>query len=134
MLGGESVEYEAPVPFGAGGTRRLHVAYAPWRDGDGSVTGWVASVTDVTARHEAEQQLKAVNRHKVQFLAMLAHELRNPLAPIRNASDLLERYVGSNAQAKVPLAILRRQTRQLTPQGNRRLAVVTRGWARSGTA
>jgi len=114
VLGGESVEYEAPVPFSKGGTRRLHVAYAPWREVDGSVSGWVASVTDVTARYEAEEKLKAANRQKDEFLAMLAHELRNPLAPIRNASDLLDHCLGTHPQAKVPLAILHRQTRQLT--------------------
>ena len=43
VLGGESVEYETPVPFTMGGTRLLHVAYAPWREADGSVSGWVAS-------------------------------------------------------------------------------------------
>jgi len=114
VLRGESVEYETPVPFSKGGTRLLHVAYAPWREADGSVSGWVASVTDVTARHEAEEKLKAASRHKDEFLAMLAHELRNPLAPIRNASELLERSLGRHPEAKVPLAILHRQTRQLT--------------------
>ena len=114
VLAGESVEYEFTVPFIQSGQRLLHVAYAPWREADGSVSGWVASVADVTARHEAEEKLKAANRHKDEFLAMLAHELRNPLAPIRNAGDLLEQYVGSHPQAKVPLAILHRQTRQLT--------------------
>jgi PAS domain S-box-containing protein len=114
VLGGESVEYETPVPFSVGGTRLLHVAYAPWREADGSISGWVASVTDVTARHEAEEKLRAASRHKDEFLAMLAHELRNPLAPICNASELLDRSLGTQSDAKVPLAILRRQTRQLT--------------------
>jgi PAS domain S-box-containing protein len=114
VLGGESVEYETPVPFRIGSTRLLHVAYAPWREADGSVSGWVASVTDVTARCEAEEKLKAASRHKDEFLAMLAHELRNPLAPIRNASELLERSLGRHPEAKMPLAILHRQTRQLT--------------------
>jgi len=114
VLAGESVEYETPALFSMGGTRLLHVAYAPWREADGSVSGWVASVTDVTARYEAEEKLKAASRHKDEFLAMLAHELRNPLAPIRNASELLERSLGRHPGAKVPLAILHRQTRQLT--------------------
>ena len=112
VLAGESVEYESSVPFSKGGMRVIHVAYAPWREADGSVSGWVASVTDVTARHEAEENLRTANRHKDEFLAMLAHELRNPLAPICNVGDLLERCVGPEAQKL--LAILRRQTRQLT--------------------
>jgi PAS domain S-box-containing protein len=106
VLAGESLEYETAVPFSVGGTRLLHVAYAPWRESDGSVSGWVASVTDVTARHVAEEKLKAANRLKDEFLAMLAHELRNPLAPIRNAGELLGRWLGTHPEAKVPLAIL----------------------------
>ena len=38
---------------------------------------------DVTQRRQAEEALKEVNQRKDEFLAMLAHELRNPLAPIR---------------------------------------------------
>ena len=114
VLEGESVEYETSVPFSMGGRRLLHVAYAPWREADGSVSGWVASVSDVTARHEAEEELKAANRHKDEFLAMLSHELRNPLAPICNASELLERWLVPHPEAKAALSILQRQTRQLT--------------------
>src|SRR5581483_4835717 len=44
---------------------------------------------DVTERRRAEEALKDVNRRKNQFLAMLGHELRNPLAPIRNAVQIL---------------------------------------------
>ena len=44
---------------------------------------------DITARKLIEQELAQSNRRKDEFLAMLAHELRNPLAPIRAASDLL---------------------------------------------
>ena len=41
--------------------------------------------SEVAERTRVEQALKAADRHKDEFLAMLAHELRNPLAPIRNA-------------------------------------------------
>ncbi|MFX5570614.1 histidine kinase dimerization/phospho-acceptor domain-containing protein, partial [Acinetobacter baumannii] len=44
---------------------------------------------DVTERRKAEEALKDVNHQKDEFLAMLAHELRNPLAPIRNAAEVL---------------------------------------------
>ncbi|WP_313033274.1 ATP-binding response regulator [Massilia alkalitolerans] len=50
----------------------------------------VARVTsDITARKEMEALLRAADRNKNQFLATLAHELRNPLSPIRNAAALL---------------------------------------------
>jgi hypothetical protein len=45
VLAGESVEYETPVPFSMGGTHLLHVIYAPWKKADGSVTGWIASIS-----------------------------------------------------------------------------------------
>jgi PAS domain S-box-containing protein len=43
---------------------------------------------DITIRRQAEDALREANRHKDEFLAMLAHELRNPLAPLRNAVDV----------------------------------------------
>ena len=55
----------------------------------------VARVTsDITARKEMEALLRAADRNKNQFLATLAHELRNPLSPIRNAAALL----GANSE------------------------------------
>jgi signal transduction histidine kinase/CheY-like chemotaxis protein len=64
-------------------------------------------------RKQAEEAVVA-NRQKDAFLAMLGHELRNPLAPIRTASELLTRILGSQPDAQLPLAILRRQAQQLS--------------------
>jgi signal transduction histidine kinase/CheY-like chemotaxis protein len=114
VLNGESVEYDSLVPFSVSGPQLLHVAYTPSRESDGSVSGWIASVTDVTARWEAEQNLKAASRQKDEFLAMLAHELRNPLAPISNVSELLKHAFGSDPEVRGWLAILQRQIGQLT--------------------
>jgi PAS domain S-box-containing protein len=114
VLSGESVEYDSFVPFSVSGPRLLHVAYTPSREPDGSVSGWIASVTDVTARWEAEEGLKAASRQKDEFLAMLAHELRNPLASISNVSELLKYVCGSEPQAQRGLVILQRQISHLT--------------------
>jgi signal transduction histidine kinase len=54
--------------------------------GDGTVVEYCIDVSD---RKRAEEQLKEANRRKDEFLAMLAHELRNPLAPLRNALQIL---------------------------------------------
>ncbi len=54
------------------------------RDG-GKTIGGVAVNVDITARKQAEEGLAQANERKDAFLAMLAHELRNPLAPLRNA-------------------------------------------------
>jgi PAS domain S-box-containing protein len=56
---------------------------------DGSPAGVAGMAIDITDRMRAEDALKEADRRKDEFLAMLAHELRNPLAAIRNASQLL---------------------------------------------
>ncbi len=56
---------------------------------DGSIAGYVGGAFDITDMKEAEAALLELDRGKNEFLAMLAHELRNPLAGVRNASRLL---------------------------------------------
>jgi signal transduction histidine kinase len=58
--------------------------------------------------------LEAADREKNDFLAMLGHELRNPLAPISNVGEFLARLLHDQPAAQRPLAILKRQTDQLT--------------------
>jgi signal transduction histidine kinase len=52
--------------------------------------GYIGSVIDITERKQYEVALKDADRRKDEFLATLAHELRNPLAPILNAVDILK--------------------------------------------
>lgn len=66
----------------------------PVRDSEGVVARWYGFVTDIHDLKEAEEALRDADRRKDNFLAMLAHELRNPLAPIKNAVQIL-RLVGS---------------------------------------
>jgi PAS domain S-box-containing protein len=68
---------------------------------------------DVTERRQAEEALKEVNRRKDEFLAMLAHELRNPLAPIRNAAELLNVHSAGKPEIEWARAVIERQTRHL---------------------
>ncbi|HEY0963721.1 MAG TPA: ATP-binding protein [Pseudomonadales bacterium] len=60
------------------------------------------------------EQLQDADRHKNEFMAMLAHELRNPLAPIRNASVLLARAVRGDANARSIVEIVQRQVGHLS--------------------
>ena len=76
--------------------------------------GVALSTVDISERHRAEEALKLADRQKDEFLAMLAHELRNPLAPIRNASELLSRVIPSDPQAQAVVDIVRRQTTHLS--------------------
>lgn len=68
-------------------------AVMPWRDERGEVGGIIISAEDITERKRAEEGLREANLHKDEFLAMLAHELRNPLVPIQNAAHVLG-YLG----------------------------------------
>src|SRR6202012_5417150 len=61
-----------------------------------------------------EQALKAADRHKDEFLAMLAHELRNPLAPILNAVQLIRRTPVSDPQLLWSRDLIERQLGHLT--------------------
>jgi signal transduction histidine kinase/ActR/RegA family two-component response regulator len=65
------------------------------------------------ARHGAETALAELNRRKDEFLATLAHELRNPLAPIRTATELLQLHLDDPAVTQRALGILGRQVAHL---------------------
>jgi two-component system CheB/CheR fusion protein len=69
---------------------------------------------DITERKAAQEALRRADRQKDEFLAMLAHELRNPLAPIRNAAVLLSREIGAGPRVGKLTAMINRQTQHLT--------------------
>lgn len=85
----------------------------PLFDAHGNVTGCVSVVVDMTARKHAEDTLRAADRRKDEFLATLSHELRNPLAPIRNALEVLKRAGDDPRATKHARAIMERQLLQL---------------------
>ncbi|HET9327794.1 MAG TPA: ATP-binding protein [Candidatus Eisenbacteria bacterium] len=90
VLAGEEVRYEEQIDFQGLGLRWIHAVYSPTLDARGVPDGWVAVVLDIDARRRSEEALKDADRRKDEFLATLAHELRNPLAPIRNATQILK--------------------------------------------
>ncbi len=89
VLSGRRVEHEQNVEFARGGIQWISAVYVPMFEPDGAVNGWVAVITNITQRKRLELALLDAGRRKDEFLAMLAHELRNPLAPIRNALEVL---------------------------------------------
>ena len=76
--------------------------------------GLVSVFRDISARKRAEEKLREADRRKDEFLAMLAHELRNPLAPIRAAADLLKIGRLDEARVRQSSAIIGRQVRHMT--------------------
>ncbi|MGH8217040.1 MAG: ATP-binding protein [Steroidobacteraceae bacterium] len=70
--------------------RYRQVSAAPVRDSTGQIIGSVSVVRDVTDERRALMELREADRRKDEFLAILAHELRNPLVPIRTGVDLLK--------------------------------------------
>jgi len=71
-------------------------------------------LSEVAERARAEQALKAADRHKDEFLAMLAHELRNPLAPILNAVQLMRMKPIADPQLSWSRDVIERQLSHLT--------------------
>ncbi len=96
--------------------RRLHVllANSPVLGSDGRLVGASAIAQDITDRRQAENALREAARHKGEFLAMLGHELRNPLAPIRNCLYVLGMPGATQAQTQRALGTLDRQVVHLS--------------------
>ncbi len=115
------------APGGISATRYFNVAYTPIRRPDGGVAGVLVTSTETTARVVAERRLRDVtaeaqragralseaDRLKDVFLATLAHELRNPLAPIRNAAQALSMPTLPAAEMLRASNVISRQVRHM---------------------
>jgi two-component system CheB/CheR fusion protein len=128
-LGGEVLRAVAGSLDRKDGTRLdVLVSAAAVRGADGEVVGCVITLVDVTELRRREEALRRseeryrtaaeslrdADRRKNEFLAVLSHELRNPLAPIHNSLYILDRTARGGEQEARAKAILHRQVRQLT--------------------
>jgi signal transduction histidine kinase/DNA-binding response OmpR family regulator len=85
--------------------------YQPLVERTGAVSGIAVIAHDVTALATAQRDAEAANRAKDEFLAMLGHELRNPLAPITTALELMRMRPGVGGERE--RAVIERQVRHL---------------------
>ena len=93
---GLPVEGEWRVPWPDGSVHWLMCRFQVFKSAAGAPLRMTGVNIDITRRKQAEEVLRASDRQKNEFLSMLAHELRNPLAPIRNATEVLKQC-GSDA-------------------------------------
>ncbi|MFO8003923.1 PAS domain S-box protein [Thioalkalivibrio sp.] len=96
------------------GVQRTWVGHwLPVKDFAGRVIGVNIVVEEITERKQAEAALRESVRRKDEFLATLAHELRNPLAPIRTGLDLIQALRGDAAACEEPIRMMDRQLSHL---------------------
>jgi len=127
-LGIRATSFEARAPFSMDLRVRRHDGQYRWMldngvprfGADGAAIGYVGSCVDIHERKELEeslaertQQLRLAERRQGQFLAMLSHELRNPLAPIANAASVLRTLESSNPILVRLREILERQVARM---------------------
>jgi len=109
------------IPFtGTNGTRVYDYIFAPVLGPQGEVVAVAGTTRDITDRQASEQALRdqaarlaESDRAKDEFLATLSHELRNPLAPLRNSLALLRRIDPDNPKTEPARAIMERQVNHL---------------------
>ena len=112
---GESIEHYETVRVAKDGRRiDISLTVSPVRGEDGTIIGASKIARDITRRKRNELALREADRQKDEFLATLAHELRNPLAPIRAAAELLKNASSLAPELRAATAILDRQARQMT--------------------
>jgi PAS domain S-box-containing protein len=116
VLAGEAIDLEMEVPYLTLGPRWMHFVVSPTFDPAGAVDGCVAVITDNThfrkleiERAHALTELKEADRRKNEFLAMLSHELRNPMAPILTAVEILRLAPRDAETSATARAVIERQ-------------------------
>jgi signal transduction histidine kinase len=85
----------------------------PLVDEHGNITEWFGAARDISKRRNAEEALREGDRRKNEFLATLAHELRNPLAPLRHGLEIAKRDSRPDSPFKRVIEIMDRQLNHL---------------------
>ena len=111
---GEPYQMEYRFKDRATGGYRWHLVRAlPLRGDDGRIVRWFGACTDIDDHKRLEQGLREANAAKDQFLVMLAHELRNPLAPLLSSLYIFGQDEAVRQAHGASLARMERQVRRL---------------------
>ena len=111
---GEPYEIEYRLRNHLGQYRWVLGRARPVRDEHSVIQRWIGTCTDIHEHKLAQESLQQSDRRKDEFLAMLAHELRNPLAPIATAADLLLRSTLDEEGVWQLSEVIARQARHMT--------------------
>jgi PAS domain S-box-containing protein len=114
LAAGSPYEVEHRLYHHSGAWRWVLNRALPVTGEDGAIVRWMGALADIDDKKRNEEELKAAARRKDEFLAMLAHELRNPLAPISSAAQLLVRAAADEKRVRQSSEIIIRQVRHLT--------------------
>lgn len=108
VASGKSLRHETPYQTGLGG-RTFEYILMPVFDADGNVEAVAGSARDTSERRAVELATVKEARKKDEFIATLAHELRNPLAPIRNALEVARLAKGNDVAVEYAHGVMDRQ-------------------------
>jgi len=111
---GERVDHYETVRVRKDGTRiAVSIAVSPIKDSSGRIIGASKIARDISGQKRVEEALRITDRRKDEFLATLAHELRNPLAPIRQATLIAQSPAATEAQKRWSHEVINRQVRNM---------------------
>ncbi|MDB5935344.1 MAG: sensor hybrid histidine kinase [Massilia sp.] len=114
LASGEPYEMEFRIRHRSGQYRWILARALPIRDEAGATVRWMGSSTDIHDQKLTQEALRSADRRKDEFLAMLAHELRNPLAPISAGADVLRLTRVDEARVRQISELISRQVKHMT--------------------
>jgi PAS domain S-box-containing protein len=114
VKGGAPFDVEMRVLLPHGGVRWVASKGQAYRDDSGRTARMSGMALDVTARKQAEEDALLADRRKSEFLSVLSHELRNPLAALHNSLQVLEQDGEDEVRARRARGVIRRQLEHLS--------------------
>jgi two-component system CheB/CheR fusion protein len=113
-LAGEALPYRQELVGEQGLERWFMTTRQPLRDNEGRVVGMLSVSRDISEQKRIEDEIRLAVRRRDEFLAMLSHELRNPLAAIVNAGVLLHSEGAAPSTRSKSLRVIERQSQQMS--------------------